>query len=259
MNRIEESFNKLKNNGKKAFIPYICAGDPSLEETEKIIYTLENAGATVIQLGIPFSDPLADSSVIQEASIRSLKNGFKIKKFFEFVKTVRKKSNIPLVAMVYYSSIYGFGKEEFIKLCEESGIDGILVPDLPFEELDEIDYILEKTNICLIPTITALSKDRISKIVKKAKGYIYCVSSLGTSKKIKTFDEKIDSYVLEVKKHTELPTCVGFGISTREAVESFYKIADGVIVGSAIVKYISENISDLKKVEDFVAQLKGEK
>lgn len=258
MNRIEERFNKLKTEGKKAFIPYICAGDPSLEESEKIVYALEEAGADVIELGIPFSDPLADGPVIQAASLRSLGGGFKIRKFFDFVKKVRKNSNVALVAMVYYSTIYGFGKEEFIKLCDESGIDGLIIPDLPYEECDEIDYLIEKTDICLIPLIAITSRDRIPMLVKKAKGFIYCVSSLGVTGERKSFDKKVDDFISEVKKHTDVPACVGFGISKREDVERFDKIADGVIVGSAIVRYIFDNKCDLDKIKGFVAQLKGE-
>lgn len=255
MNRIEEKFNNLKNENKKAFIPYICAGDPSLDESEKLVYALEEAGADVIELGIPFSDPLADGPVIQAASLRSLKNGFKIKKFFELVKKIRQNSNIPLVSMVYYSTIFGFGRDEFISLCKESGIDGLIIPDLPYEEYDEIEDILSKTNLCLIPLIAITSKQRIPMLVKKAKGFIYCVSSLGVTGERKHFDKKIDDFIAEVKRNTDVPACIGFGISKKEDINRFEKIADGVIVGSAIVRNIFENNCDLNKIKLFVKSL----
>lgn len=255
MNRIEEKFNTLRTEGKKAFIPYICAGDPSLEQSEKLVYALEEAGADIIEMGIPFSDPLADGPVIQAASIRSLNGGFKIRKFFELVKKIRKNSNVALVTMVYYSTIFGFGKEEFIKLCEESGLDGLIIPDLPYEEYDEIEDVISKTDLCLIPLIAITSRQRIPTLVKKAKGFVYCVSSLGVTGERKSFDKKVDEFIAEVKKNTDVPACIGFGISKREDVERFNKVADGVIVGSAIVKNIFESNCDLNKVKDFVGSL----
>lgn len=255
MNRIEERFKKLKEENKKAFIPYICAGDPGLDKTEEIVYALEEAGADVIELGIPFSDPLADGPVIQAASIRSLEAGFKINKFFELVKKIREKSEAAIVAMVYYSTIFGFGKEEFIRLCSESGIDGLIIPDLPYEEYDEVDYLISETDLCLIPLIAITSRERIPMLVKNAKGFIYCVSSLGVTGERSSFDKKVDDFIAEVKKNTDVPACVGFGISKREDVERFEKIADGVIVGSAIVRKIFDSSCDLDKVKAFVKEL----
>ncbi len=255
MNRIEEKFKTLKEKNKKAFIAYICAGDPSLEQSEKLVYALEEAGSDIIELGIPFSDPLADGPVIQAASIRSLNGGFKIRKFFDLVKKIRQNSNVALAAMVYYSTIFGFGKEEFVKLCEESGIDGLIIPDLPYEEYDEIEEVISKTNLCLIPLIAITSRQRIPMLVKKAKGFIYCVSSLGVTGERKSFDKKVDEFIAEVKKNTDIPACVGFGISKKEDVERFNKTADGVIVGSAIVKNIFESNCDENKLKDFVSSL----
>lgn len=255
MNRIEERFNKLKSENKKAFIPYICAGDPSIDESEKLVYALEEAGADVIEMGIPFSDPLADGPVIQAASLRALNAGFKIRKFFELVKKIRQNSNVALVAMVYYSTIYGFGKEEFISLCGECGVDGIIIPDLPYEEYNEVESLITKADLCLIPLIAITSRDRIPMLVKKARGFIYCVSSLGVTGERKSFDKKVDDFIAEVKNNTDVPACVGFGISKREDVERFDNVADGVIVGSAIVRNIFENNCDTDKIKAFVSSL----
>ncbi len=256
MNRIDKKFNEMKANGKKTFIPYVCGGDPSLEETEKIVYALEDVGCDIMEIGIPFSDPLADGPVIQAASIRSISNGFKIDKFFETVKNIRKKSDVALVAMVYYSTVFGYGKEKFIENCILSGIDGIIIPDLPYEEYDEIYYLIENTELYLIPLIAITSDDRIPMLVEKAKGFIYCVSSLGVTGERKSFDNRINNYINSVKACTNVPVCIGFGISSKEDVEKFDKLADGVIVGSAIVRKIFESNTDLEQVKDFVKEIK---
>lgn len=255
MNRIDEKFKTLKEMNKKAFIAYVCGGDPTLEDTEKIIYTLEKSGCDIIELGIPFSDPVADGPVIQDASLRSLNNGFKINKFFETVKKIRTNSQVPLVAMVYYSTIFGYGKEKFVTNCIESGIDGIIVPDLPYEESDELMPLLENTELYLIPLISVTSNDRIPMLVEKAKGFVYCVSSLGVTGERKSFDSRVSDFVKKVKSYTDVPACVGFGISKREDVQAFEKYADGVIVGSAIVKKIFESKGDLDKVSAFIKEL----
>lgn len=255
MNRIENKFSELKQIEKKAFVPYVCAGDPSLRDTVDIVLALEEAGASVIELGVPFSDPLADGPVIQAASIRSIDAGFTVKGFFNTVKEIRKKSEIPLVAMVYYSTIFGFGTQKFIDLCVESGIDGIIVPDLPYEEYDEIMPYIEKTDICLIPLIAITSKDRIPMLVEKTRGFIYCVSSLGVTGERAAFDTRVNDFVKTVKNATNTPVCVGFGISKKEDVKRFDGIADGVIVGSAIVRKIFDTAVDLEKLKKFIKEL----
>ncbi len=256
MNRIDERFKTLKEQNKKAFIAYICGGDPSLDDTEKIVYALEDAGCDVIELGIPFSDPLADGPVIQEASVRSITNGFKLDKFFEVVKDIRKNSQLPLVTMVYYSTIFGYGREKFIENCISSGLDGLIVPDLPYEEYDEISYLIENTGLYLIPLISVTSHNRIPMLVEKARGFIYCVSSLGVTGERKSFDNRIYEYITSVKEKTEVPVCIGFGISKKEDVDKFGRYADGVIVGSAIVRKIFEGKGDLEKVKSFIKEIK---
>ena len=156
MNRIDERFKKLKEENKKALIPYICCGDPSVEDSEKLVYALEEAGADIIELGIPYSDPLADGPVIQAAGLRAFAGGFRLEDTFKIVKNVRKNSQIPLVIMVYYSSIIGFGKEKFVELCVDADVDGLIVPDLPYEEYDELKPLLDKTNVYMIPLVRAL-------------------------------------------------------------------------------------------------------
>lgn len=255
MNRIESKFKELKENNKKAFVAYICAGDPSLDSTEKIIHTLEESGVDIIELGIPYSDPLADGPVIQAAALRSLGAGFKISNFFEKVKQIRQNTSIPLAVMVYYSSIFGFGKEKFIAKCEESGIDGLIIPDLPYEEYSEISEILSKTDLCLIPLIAVTSKERIPKLVESAKGFIYCVSSLGVTGERASFHNAVNEFLQEVKRHTKVPICVGFGISKKSDVDRFNQYADGVIVGSAIVRKIFESDNNDGEIKEFISQL----
>ena len=256
MNRIDEKFTQLKAEGKKALIPYICSGDPDCGSTERLVYALEEAGADIIELGVPFSDPLADGPVIQAASVRSLSGGFKIRYVFDIVRNVRQKSDIPLAIMIYYSSILGYGKEKFVKECIASGVDGLIIPDLPYEEYDEMLPVLEGTGLYMIPLIALTSNDRIPMLVENAKGFIYCVSSLGVTGERKEFDSRVDSFVARVKECTDTPACIGFGISTKKDTERFGKVADGCIVGSAIIRRIYETGADLEKVKEFVKGLK---
>lgn len=256
MNRIDERFQALKAKGEKALIPYICSGDPSVEKTEKLVYALEEAGADIIELGIPFSDPLADGPVIQKAGLRAFAGGYKLSDTFDIVSNVRKNSDIPLVIMVYYSSIIGYGRDRFVEKCISSGVDGLIVPDLPYEEYDEIKPYIENTGIYLIPLVGLTSGDRIPMLVKEAKGFVYCVSSMGVTGVRKEFDTRVEDFVKEVKKYTNTPACIGFGISSREDVKRFESFADGCIVGSAIVNRVFETGCDLELVKIFVRGLK---
>lgn len=256
MNRIDQKFNELKQNNEKALIPYICSGDPSVEATEQLVYALEDAGASIIELGVPYSDPLADGPVIQAAALRSFAGGFRLANVFDIAKRVRKNSQIPLVIMVYYSSIIGFGKEKFIDLCVESDIDGLIIPDLPYEEYDEIKPLIDETDIYMIPLVALTSGDRIPMLVKEAKGFIYCVSSLGVTGVRNEFDSRIDSFVKRVKECTDTPACIGFGISSKADTERFNKICDGCIVGSAIVRKIFDCHMDIDEIKKFVSSLK---
>lgn len=256
MNRIDQKFKKLKSENKKALIPYITIGTPSVEKTEQITIALEKAGADLIELGIPYSDPLADGPVIEESSLWSLNHGFKLAKAFECVKNIRKHSQIPIVFMVYYNTIFGYGKQKFIDECKNCDIDGMIIPDLPLEEYDEIDSYLENTSIELISLVAITSKDRIPTIVKRSKGFIYCISSLGVTGIRSKFSDGVTEFLTEVKQSTDLPTCVGFGISKKEDILKFEPYVDGCVVGSALVKKILETDGDIDSVAEFMKNLR---
>lgn len=257
MNRIDKKFSELRKENKKAFIPYICCGDPSVEASSDIVLALEQAGASIVELGVPYSDPLADGPVIQAAGLRSYAGGYRVADTFDIIKKVREKSEIPLVVMVYYSTILGYGTERFIKSCAESGADGLIVPDLPYEEQDEISEALGKTELDLIPLVALTSGDRIPMLTKNSKGFIYCVSSMGVTGVRNEFDKRVDGFLKEVKSCTDTPVCIGFGISKREDVAHFDEIADGCIVGSAIVRKIFESKLNYDEIKSFVAELSG--
>ena len=256
MNRIEKKFQELKNKGEKALITYITCGDPDIGFTEEFVYAKERAGADIIELGIPFSDPLADGPVIQAAATRALEKGIRLKSIFQCVENIRKNSQVPLVFMVYYNTIVNYGELSFIEKCEEIGIDGIIIPDLPYEESVEIRSYLKDKELALIPLIAPNSGDRIPKLVDGAKGFVYCVSSLGVTGIRSGFAETMKGYLKMVKASTDLPVAVGFGFSKPEDIEEVKDIVDGVIVGSAIIKCIDESSQSIKALEELVSRLK---
>lgn len=243
MNRIDKKFKELRGNGNKAMIPFITAGDPCLEETLNLVMALEKAGADIIELGIPYSDPIADGPVIQGSSARALNNGTKIKEIMETAKKIREQSNVPLVYLVYYNSIFKYGMEKFIEECSNVGIDGLIIPDLPIEERNEMGGITEKHGVYLIPLVAPTSKDRIEKIVKEGKGFVYCVAVKGVTGVRGEIETNIEEYMGLVNTYTDLPKAIGFGISSKEMAREFAKYCDGVIVGSALVTRIAEGES----------------
>jgi tryptophan synthase alpha chain len=252
MSRIEKAFNH-----GKALIAFITGGDPDLETTEKLIFTLEKAGADLIEIGVPFSDPIAEGPVIQEANQRALDKGCTTDKLFEMVRKVRDKVTVPLVFLTYLNPIYTYGKDKFMSRCKECGIDGIIVPDLPFEEKDEILSDCDKFGIDLISLIAPTSKERIRMIAKEAKGFIYCVSSLGVTGVRTEIKTDITSMVQLVRESSTIPCAVGFGISTPNQAAMYTALSDGAIVGSAIVKIVSEYGNDSEKpVYDYVKSMK---
>ncbi len=256
MNRIDEKFKTLKEQNKKALIPYVTAGTPNIEKTIEIVLAVEKAGADLIEIGIPYSDPLADGPVIEQSSLWSLNHGFKLIDAFNCVKQIRQKSQIPIVFMVYYNTIFGYGREKFIKNCVECDVDGMIIPDLPLEEYDEIEPYLKDTNIELISLVAITSKNRIQTIADKAKGFIYCISSLGVTGIRSKFSDDVIDFLKEVKSKTSLPTCVGFGISKKEDIKKFEAVVDGCVVGSALVKNILETNGDVKEAQKFIQSLK---
>ena len=231
MSRIQEAFQ-----GKKAFIPFITCGDPDLETTEQLVYAMEKEGAAVIELGIPFSDPTAEGPVIQAANLRALGGGVTTDKVFETVEKIRKNSRIPLVFMTYANVVFSYGTERFVKRMKETGMDGLILPDVPFEEKEEFDSVCREYGIELISLIAPTSHERIRMIAEKASGFVYCVSSLGVTGTRSEITTDIGEMVRLVKEAKDIPCAVGFGISTPEQAAEMCRQADGVIVGSAIVK-----------------------
>ncbi len=257
-NRIDEMFIKLNQNKQKALITFITAGDPDIETTKELVLAMEKAGANLIELGVPYSDPIAEGKVIQAANQRALKNDVRLITLFKMVKELREKTGIPLVFLMYVNSILQFGKDEFFKACLENGIDGVIVPDLPFEESDEIHNDAKKYYINLIRLVTPTSLDRIELIASKAEGFLYCVSSLGVTGVRSNFKTDFKEFFDRINMVKSAPCAVGFGISTKEQVVEMTGYCDGVIVGSAIVKKIEiakTKQEAIKNVYDFVLQL----
>ncbi|MDD7184735.1 MAG: tryptophan synthase subunit alpha [Oscillospiraceae bacterium] len=237
MSRIKNAFA----NNNKAFIAFLTAGDPSIDKTEEFIYKLIEGGADLIEIGIPFSDPIAEGAVIQSANIRSLSGGTRIKNVFELVARVRKNTQIPLVFLTYMNTVFKYGTEEFFRKCSETGIDGIIIPDLPFEEKGEIKEPANKYDVDIISLIAPTSENRIKLIAQESEGFVYVVSSMGVTGMRSEIKTDLKSITESVRKYTDNPIAIGFGINSPEQAEKYSKIADGVIVGSAIVKIIEQH------------------
>ena len=252
MNKISQIF---ENN--KAFIAFLTAGDPDAESTISYIKEIANAGADLIEIGIPFSDPTAEGIVIQEANIRALRNGMNTEKVFEIVKEVRKEIKIPLVFMTYLNPVFHYGYDNFFKKCEELEVDGIIIPDLPFEEKAEVEIYANKHKVTVISMIAPTSKQRIKKIAKEAKGFIYIVSSMGVTGVRNEIQTDLDSIIKSIREVTETPCAIGFGINTEKQAAEMAKIADGVIVGSAIIKIIEKNKNQVnQELNTYVKKMK---
>ena len=220
----------------KAFIPFITCGDPSLKVTEELVYAMEEAGADLIELGIPFSDPTAEGPVIQAANIRALSGGVTTDKVFEMVEKIRKKTSVPLVFITFAIVVFSYGTEKFCRRAAETGMDGLILPDVPFEEKEEFASVCRRYGLDLISLIAPTSHERIARIAKEAEGFVYCVSSLGVTGVRQEITTDVGEMVKMVKAQKDIPCAVGFGISTPEQAEKMASQADGVIVGSAIVK-----------------------
>lgn len=240
MNRIDEKFQLLKEKNEKAMIPFVTAGDPDLDTTIELVLAMEEAGADIIELGIPYSDPLADGVIIQQSSTRALNNGAKITKIMDIVKEIRKKTEVPLVYLVYYNSVFKYGIEKFIEECSSVGIDGIIIPDLPIEERKDIIEVADNYGVYLIPLVAPTSKERIKSIVNNGKGFVYCVSTNGVTGVRQELSTNIEEYMNVVAQYTDLPKAIGFGVSGPEMARELKDYCDGVIVGSAIVRKVAE-------------------
>lgn len=253
MSRIKSAFEN-----KKAFIAFVTGGDPDLETTEALIPQMAKAGADLIEIGIPFSDPIAEGIVIQEADERALKAHTTTDKLFEMVMRVRSQVDIPLVFMTYVNPIYTYGTEKFMKKCAECGIDGVIIPDVPFEERDEVKDICEAQGVELISMIAPTSKARINMIAKEAKGFLYCVSSLGVTGVRSKITTNIKEMVDQVKAVSDIPCAIGFGISTPAQAKEMAAVSDGAIVGSAIVKIIARHGKNcIKPVCEYIKEMKA--
>jgi tryptophan synthase alpha chain len=254
MTRIGKAFKRLKKDGGKAFIPYIMAGDPSLETTKETVLMLEQCGADIVELGVPFSDPLADGPTIQRAAERALKNGVTLRKVIAFVKDIRPSTQIPLILMTYFNPIFKYGSDSFIRDAADAGVDGLIIPDLPPDEAADFIKHARKANLdtifLLAPTST---EDRIRIVAKASRGFLYYVSITGTTGSGLLFDGSMERLISEIKGFTDTPVAVGFGVSTPEDAAAVAKIADGVIVGSALVKKLHETPDTLK---DYVISLR---
>ena len=241
----------------KAFIPFITCGDPSLNVTEEIVHALVRAGADLIELGIPFSDPTAEGVTIQEANIRALKGGVTTDKIFAMVRRIRKTETIPMVFMTYANVVFSYGTERFVSTCREIGIDGLILPDIPFEEKDEFDGACKSCGLDLISLIAPTSHERISMIAKEANGFVYCVSSLGVTGTRENIATDVGAMTRLVKEAKDIPCAVGFGISTPKQAKEMAAQADGVIVGSAIVKLCAKYGKDcVPPIEAYVKEMK---
>ncbi|MCR5641272.1 MAG: tryptophan synthase subunit alpha [Lachnospiraceae bacterium] len=251
-NRVTDAFKK-----GKAFIPFITCGDPDLETTKELIVAMDQAGADVIELGIPFSDPTAEGPVIQEANIRALSQGITTDDIFAMVKEVRQQTQVPLVFMTYANVVYSYGIERFMKNSRDVGMDGLILPDVPHEEKAEFAQVADDFDIAFISLIAPTSKERIRQIAKDAEGFVYCVSSLGVTGTRSDITTDIKSMVDLVKAEKDIPCAVGFGISTPSQAKQMADQSDGAIVGSAIVKICAKYGKDcVPYVAQFVKEMK---
>lgn len=258
MNRIDRTFAKLREANKKALIAFITAGDPDLETTEHLVLAMEKAGVDIIELGVPFSDPVAEGPVIQASSERALKSGTNLNAVFASVKKLREKTDLPLLLMLYLNSIYLFGTERFFLECAKSGVDGVIVPDMPFEERDEIAEEAKKNIVYSISLVAPTSKERIAMIAPQSTGFLYCVSSLGVTGQRSSFGTDFEGFFSEIRQHASIPAALGFGISSPEQVRALKGYCDAIIVGSAIVKIVEQHGREsVEPVARFVAELKA--
>ena len=260
MNRIEQALAVLKEKNEKAFITYITAGLPNYDKTKEIIKAQEKAGTDIIELGIPFSDPVADGPVIQAASYDAILGRANLAKTFTCMQELRAENvQIPIVFMMYYNTVLHYGVETFAKKCMECGVDGLIIPDLPFEEQEELQEALNGSDeTILIQLVSPVSGERVKKILENARGFVYCVSSMGVTGQEATFHKKVIEYLSEVKKVSKIPVMMGFGIRTAEDVRPMKDIIDGAIVGSHFINLMRESDFDANVAADYCNTFKKE-
>ncbi len=253
MSKIKQAFQQ-----KKAFIAFLTAGDPGADSTVEYILAMEEAGADLIEIGIPFSDPTAEGAVIQEANIRALRGGMTVEGVFSIVERVREKSQIPLVFLTYINPVFFYGYERFCEKCRALGVDGLIIPDLPFEEKEELAETAKNYGVDLISMIAPTSEERILQIASDAAGFLYIVSSMGVTGVRREITTDVRGMVDLVRTVSSVPTAIGFGISTPEQAKEMAKVSDGAIVGSAIVKIIAAYGTEARKpLMDYVREMKA--
>ncbi|MGM0472382.1 MAG: tryptophan synthase subunit alpha [Bacillota bacterium] len=266
MKRIKERFEELQQEGGTALMPYLTAGDPNLEVTKRLIKEFESAGADMIELGVPYSDPLADGPTIQAATQRALANQVSLSDIFSLVAEVRSEVKLPIILMGYYNSFYQYGLKEAVAKSEEVGVDGIIIPDLPPEEAEEIKQFKSKNSVANIFLVSQTSSsERIELVDSVSEGFIYTVAALGVTGARSDLSANLQDYLATVREHSNLPLAVGFGISTPKQAAQVAQHAAGVIVGSAIIKRIEANLDLLEagaeegfqQVSSFVSELKA--
>jgi tryptophan synthase alpha chain len=260
MGRIEEKFNELKATGKKALVVYLTAGDPDLEKTREFVLAMDRAGVDICEIGVPFSDPTADGPIIQAASQRALKGGANLRKILKMIKKIRNISQIPIVLFGYYNPIYSYGNRKFAAAARDAGVDGILVVDLPPEESEELKIYTDPLGMDFISLIApTTSNARIEEIVNNASGFLYYISITGVTGTAKPSVENVKADIKRIRRLSNLPVVVGFGITSPEQAGQIAPLADGVVIGSAIVKMIEKNSSEknlLQIVSSFAMEVK---
>ena len=259
MNRIEERLATLQAKKEKAFITYLTAGLPNMEATAAIVKAQEEAGTDIIEIGVPFSDPIADGPVIQQASYEAIQAGANLKKSFELIAGLRADGvKIPIVFMLYYNTVLHYGLENFVKKCQKIGVDGLIIPDLPLEEQGPIKQYLTGDETILIQLVSPVSAGRIGEIVKSARGFIYCVSSMGVTGQSGSFHKEILGYLSDVKKQSPVPVMMGFGITEAKDVAPMKDVIDGAIVGSHFINLMREHQFDPQAAKEYCARFKKE-
>jgi tryptophan synthase alpha chain len=257
-NRIEKKFRELKYNNRKALITFLTAGDPDIDTSYNVVEQMIKNGIDILEIGIPFSDPLAEGPTIEKASYRALASNTTTDDVFSLVKNIRDTYDLPIILMLYVNLIYKFGIEKFMKKCSEVGVDGLIIPDLPFEEVEEVKGLAHKENLVIINLVAPTTKHvRLKKIAKESEGFIYCVSSLGVTGERKNITTNLSDFYDRLRKETSLPLALGFGLSNKEQIDRLEGDWDGYIIGSAIVNIIAQYGKESPiHVGDFIKSLK---
>lgn len=255
-NRIDTAFADLRKKGKKAFIPFITAGDPSIEASYEIARAMIENGADLVEFGVPYSDPSADGPVIMRADVRALAHGTRLADVFNLAGRITEEfPAIPVVLLLYFNSVFVYGLERFFDACEKAGISGVIIPDLPLEERDEARPFADPHGVYLISMVTPVSKERTQRILAQAQGFLYCVASLGVTGERASYSTDFKDYFDTLNQFSDIPKCIGFGVSTPEQKNELEAYCDGVIVGSAIVRRIEDCIGEGLTDREIAARL----